>query len=128
MHLEREADAFGVEHVDDRAPALGELLVASLDRVEVVRREGVEQVPDRRAGEPVDHRDAEGGRGARGVLHPLRGPAAHALRVAVPPHLRRQDRPVARVDRVADGLPDEVRSERPAAETVLLEERPRAFA
>ena len=32
VHLEREPHALGLEHVDDRPPALGELLVAALDR------------------------------------------------------------------------------------------------
>ena len=46
MNLEPEANALRVEDVDDRAPALGEVLVAGLDRLEVVGRERVEQVPD----------------------------------------------------------------------------------
>ena len=47
VDLEPELDALCVEDVQDRAPALGELLVAALDLGEVVRRERVEQVPDR---------------------------------------------------------------------------------
>src|SRR5215211_9228982 len=35
MDLERELHPLGLEDVDDRAPALGELLVAALDGVEV---------------------------------------------------------------------------------------------
>src|SRR5690349_19964110 len=31
VHLEPEAHAFGVEHVDDRRPRVGELLVPALD-------------------------------------------------------------------------------------------------
>ena len=114
MHLEPEPDALRVEDVDDRPPALGEVLVAALDLGEVVRRERVEQVPDRRAGEAVHLRDAEPRRRARGVLHPLGRALPHALRLAVAPDLGRQDRAVARVDRVADGLADEVRADRPA--------------
>ena len=59
VDLEREAHALGLEDVDDRPPALGELLVAALDLGEVVGRERVEQVPDRRAGEAGDDLDAE---------------------------------------------------------------------
>ena len=114
VHLEREPHALGLEDVDDRPPALGELLVAALDRGEVVGRERVEEVPDRRAGEPGDHGDAElRGRPGR-VLHPLGRAPAHALRIAVAPHLRRHDAPVALVDRVAHRLPDQMVADRPA--------------
>src|SRR5262245_21949872 len=53
VHLEAEPDAFMLEHVHDRAPALGEARVTALHDVEVVRRKQVEQVPDARAGEAV---------------------------------------------------------------------------
>ena len=67
-----------------------------------------------------------GGR-ARGVLQSLGGTAAHAFRIAVAPDLGRQDAPVALVDRITDGLADEMRAEREAAETVAFEQlrRPR---
>jgi hypothetical protein len=123
VHLEREAHALGVEDVDDRPPRLGEALVAALDLVEVVGRERVEHVPDRRAGEARHDLDAEAGGGAGGVLHPFRGACADAVRVAVAPDLRRHDRLVTYVDRIADGLPDEVVGDRPAAEAVRLEQR-----
>jgi hypothetical protein len=124
MDLEGEAHALGVEDVDHGPPALGEVRVAALDLRPVVGREGVELVPDGRAGEAGDDRHAERRGGARRVLHPLGGARAHALRVAVAPHLGREDRLVAGVDRVADGLADEVRAERPAAEPVALEQLP----
>ena len=122
VHLEPEADSFRVEHVEDRAPALGEVLVAALDLREVVRRERVDEVPDRRAREAVDLRDAELRRGARRVLHPLGGARAHALRLAVAVDVGRQDRAVALVDAVADRLADEMRADRPHAETVRFEQ------
>ena len=65
---------------------------------------------------------AELRRGARGVLHPLGGARAHALRVAVAVDLGRQDRAVPLVDAVADRLADEVRADRPDVEPVALEE------
>ncbi len=68
-------------------------LVAALDLGEVVRREAVEHVPDRRAGEAVHLRDAEGGGRAGGVLHPLGRALLDAGRVAVAPDLGREDRP-----------------------------------
>ena len=122
VHLEPEAHPLRFEDVHDRPEALGEVLVAALDLGEVVRREGVELVPDRRAREAVHLRDAERGRGAGRVLQALGGALPDALGLAVAPDLGRKDRLVARVDRVADGLPDEVRAERPAAEPVALEE------
>ena len=122
MHLEPEANALGVEDVHDRPPPLRELLVAALDLRVVVRRERVDEMPDRRAGEAVHLRDAELRGGARRVLHALGGARAHAFGIAVAVHLRRQDRAVALVDPVADGLADEVRAERPDAEAVPLEQ------
>ena len=111
-----------VEDVHDRAPPLGEVLVRPLDLAEVVRRERVDQVPDRRAREAVHLLDAEPRRSARRVLHPLGGPRAHALRLAVAVDLRRQDRPVALVDAVADRLSDEMRADREHVQVVALED------
>ena len=122
MHLEPEAHAFGVEDVHDRPPALGEVLVAALHRVVVVRRERVDEVPDRGAGEAVDLRHTELRGGTSRVLHSLRRPCPDALRLAVAVDVRRQDRLVTLVDAVADRLPDEMRADRPDAEPVLLEE------
>jgi hypothetical protein len=122
MDLEGEAHALGVEDVDDRPPALGEVLVAALDLAPVVGRERVEHVPDGRAGEAGDDRRAELRRRARGVLHPLGRAAAHALGVAVAPDLRRQHALVAGVDRIAHRLADEVGAQRPAAQSVAFEQ------
>src|SRR5215218_1326023 len=122
VDLERELHALGLEHVDDRPPALGELLVAGLDDREVVRRERVQEVPDRRAGEAGDDLDAELRRRARGVLHPLRGALPDALRIAVAPDLRVDEALVAAVDRVGDRLADEVVADRPDAQPVVLEQ------
>src|SRR3954454_3984138 len=122
MYLEREADALGVEHVDDRAPALGEVLIPARDRRPVVRREGIEHVPDRRAGEPRDDANPELRGGAGRVLHPLGGAQPHALGLAVSPDLGRQHAAVAVVDRVAYRLTDEVVAYRPALQPVALEE------
>ena len=122
VDLEREAHALGVEDVDDRRPALGEVLVAALDVGEVVRRERIEHVPDRRAGEAGHDLDAELRGGARGVLHPLGRALAHALGLSVAPHLRRQHAFMTAVDRVADRLAHEVVADRPAVEAVALED------
>src|SRR6187455_1184359 len=47
---------------------------------------------------------------------------SYAFRIAVTPHLGRQDPLVAHVDRVAHALPHEMRADRPAAEAVPLEQ------
>ena len=83
-------------------------------------------MPDRRAGEAGDDVDAELRGGAGGVLHLLGGALAHAFGVAVAPDLGREHGLVAGVDRVADGLADEVVADRPAAQPVALEQRSHA--
>ena len=122
VDLERELHALGVEDVDDRREALGELLVAALDLGEVVGRERVEHVPGRRAGEAGDRRHAEPRRGAGGVLELVGGALADALGVAVAPHVGRDDALVAGVDRIADRLADEVVADRPDVQAVALEQ------
>src|SRR5262245_43461959 len=102
MHLEREADADLVELLQDRRPPGGEVAVAGLDHVLRDRREGVEQVPDRRAREAVDDRAAaelqpflhgsrrgveEAARGLAGLDHLLRRALLDALGLAVAPDL-----------------------------------------
>jgi hypothetical protein len=79
-------------------------------------------VPDRRAREARDDLDAELGRRAGGVLHPLGGALPDALGIAVPPHLRREDRLVALVDRIAHRLPNEVVADGVALEPVALQQ------
>ena len=78
-------------------------------------------MPDRRAGEAVHLRDAEPRGRAGGVLHSLGCPLLDPGRVAVSPDVGREDRLVARVDRVADRLADEMRAEREAVQVVALE-------
>ena len=107
MHFEREPHAALAEHVEDRVPALGELLEAVVDHRLGHRRERIEQVPDARAGEAVDDADAELLGGAGRVLHVLGRAAIDAGRIAVAPHVRRQDRlvPLRRCDRTPPGPP-----------------------
>ena len=124
MHLEAEANALLVEDVEDRIPACGEVREASLDLGPVVGRKRVEHVPGRRAGEAVDLLDSELCGCPSRVHHLARGALAHALRVTISPHVRRQDRLVAAVDRIANGLPHEVRGDGPAVEPVPLEDLP----
>jgi hypothetical protein len=122
VDLERESHSLGVVHVEDRREALGKLLVTALERSEVVGGERVQEVPDRRSGEPGDDRHAHLCRGAGGVLKALGGALAYAVGVAVTPHLVGEDRPVARIDRVAHRLADEVGADRPAAQAVAVQQ------
>src|SRR6185295_6615153 len=64
----------------------------------------------------------EPGSGAGRVLHPLRRARVDAVGLSVAPDLRRQDRAMPVVDRIADALTDEVGADRPAAEAVPLEQ------
>ena len=128
MHLVGEADTDLVEDVDDRVPAIGEVGVAGLDHVVAHRREHRHVVPDRRTGE-ADHRlDAERGGRPRGGLHLLGRPLAHALRVTVAPDPRVDHVLVPVVDdRLAHRLAVQVVGDRPATQTVLLQDVPLAL-
>ena len=119
VDLERELHALGVEDVDDRDEALGELLVAALDLREVVGREAsrarcqigepVKPVtvvtPSRAAARAVSLSfSAARWRTPSGSPSPHTSGGTHAL--------------VAAVDRVADRLADEVVADRPDLEVV----------
>lgn len=47
VDFESELDTNFIEDVEDRVPAIGEILVAGLDCCRIVGREGVDHVPDR---------------------------------------------------------------------------------
>src|SRR5262245_54322587 len=119
MHLERKPHAHLVEHVEDGVPAFGEIRESRVDCRVGHWRKAVEQRPDRRAGETGDRLHAELRGGARGVLHLLGGARTDALGFAVTPHVRRDDRLVAVVDRVAHSLPDEMVADGEELESVF---------
>ena len=119
VDLQAELDAALLEDVEDRVPALGQELEAGVDHRVGDRRERVEQVPDRRAGEAVDDLDAQLLRGAGRVLHLLGGPLADLLGLAVAPDVVGQDQLVPLVDQVADRLADQVVRDRPDFQLVL---------
>ena len=74
VHLQGELHAALAEHVEDRVEPLGQQLEAVVDHRRRDRRERIEQVPDARAGEAVDHAHAELLGGPGGVLQFLGGP------------------------------------------------------
>ena len=108
MHLQREPYAALRKHVEDRVPAVRKLLEAGVEHRVGHRRKRIEQMPDRRAGEAVHHRHAQLLGRPGGSLDFLGGPLVDAGRIAVAPHMRRQDRLMSLVDAVADRLADEV--------------------
>jgi hypothetical protein len=79
-------------------------------------------MPDRRAGEAVDGFDAKGSSGACGVLDLVGGALADALGVAVAPDVWRDDALMPRIDRVTDGLPDQVVADGKRLETMPLKQ------
>jgi len=123
-----EAHALAGEHVEDRLPAGGELLKAAINHGIGRGREEVEQVPDRAAGEAVNHVDAEQLGGAGRVLHFLGAALAHAFGIAVAPQARREDGLVPLVNqRVGDALANQVRADGEALQPVLLQDVPTAL-
>ena len=128
MHLQAELHAHLVEHVQDRIPARREVFVSRIDGRRVHGREGVEQVPDRRAGEAVGYIEAHVRCGPGGLLHLLGRTLAHAFRVPVPPDMGRQDRLVAGIDQVADRLTGEMVADGKHLQSVLVQQRPAVLA
>jgi hypothetical protein len=99
-----------------------EVDVAAFDLVEVVRRKRIEHVPHARACEAVDLLDPELRCRTRRVLHPLGGTLTYAFRLAVTPYIRRDDRAVSLVDRIAYALADEMSADRKHLQPVFFEQ------
>src|SRR5262249_54911733 len=122
-----EPDPLAREDVHDRPKPLGEVRIALFQLGEVVWWKGVEPAPDARTGESVDAVDTEPrGRPCR-IRQPLGRPTAHSLRLPAAPDLRRKDRTVAVIDRVADALTDQMVGDRKAPEAVPVEDLPPAL-
>ena len=92
-------------------------------------------MPDRGTGESVDGNAVRGFREARlgiekragglcGERHLFGGTTADAFRFAIAPDIGREDGFVAGIDRITDGLADEVARDREAGEAVVGEEFP----
>ena len=122
VHLEPELDALLVEDVHDRAPPLGEVLVAALELGEVIRRERVDQVPDRGAREAVHLPSRRAARLHVPCPSSARPRAANAFRLAVAVDLGRENRPVTLVDAVADRLADQMCADRENVQMVALQD------
>jgi len=122
VHFEVEAQAELRVRVDDRPEPRGEVGEARHDLTFEGRRELVDQRPDGRAGESGHVRAVHLRRRLADHDQPLGGPLSHAFRVAVAPDRGRQDRLMARLDVVADGLADQVAGHGDALEAVLGEE------
>ena len=103
VDLQGELDAALLEDVEDRVPAVGEQLEAIVDHRVGHRRERVEQVPDRRAGEAVDDLDAQLLGGPRGVLHLLDRPGSSSSWRRPGPRREPSRRSARRVSRARAG-------------------------
>ena len=108
MHLEAELHAALLKDVEDRVPHFRQEIEAGIDILLRRGRKRIEQMPDRRACKPVDDLDAELLCRPGRVFHLLGGTLAHAVGVAVPPDVLRQDRLMPVVDAVQHSLSDEV--------------------
>ena len=122
MHLQGELDPAFLEDVEDGVPAVGELGEARVDHRLGGGGEVVDQVPDARPGEAIDHRHTQLAGGAGGVLHFLGSPLIHLGGVAIAPDVVGQNGLVADVDIVADRLAHQVVRDGEQLEVVLLEQ------
>ena len=108
VKLEADVDAELVVEVEDRLPALGELVEGGVDQTGRARRPRIEERPGERAGEGDVRVEAEIAARPRRELHLLDRPFLALLRVA--PHLRRGEGVEGivkdRVDRNAAGPGD----------------------
>ena len=101
MDLDPISDTLLFEHVQDGVPTPGEVLVSLFDLSEIVRGEGVEQVPDAGAGEAIDLMHTELSCGACGVRNFLSGALADAFGLTVTPHMIGHNAGVACIDAVS---------------------------
>ena len=123
MHLQPVLHAHLVEHVQDGVPARREVIEPGVDGRRVHGRKRVEQVPDRRTGESVDHAEAHVGGRPGGQFHLFGRALPHAFRVPVAPDVGRENRFVTGIDQVADGLAGEVVADGEDLQAVLVEQR-----
>ena len=135
MNLEGKIDIRFIERIEDRGPAFREVGEAGVPVFLRGRRKRVDRMPDRGTGESVDGNTVRGFREARlgiekragglcGERHLFSGAAADAFRFAIAPDIGREDGFVAGIDRITDGLADEVARDREAGEAVVGEEFP----
>src|SRR5260370_24440490 len=95
MYFQTKLHAFPFKYIDNWIPASRKILVPFLDFRKVIRRKGVEQVPDARSSEPIDLGHAEFCSCACCVLEFLCSTLAHALRLAITPNMGRKNSFVA---------------------------------
>src|SRR6266403_1457214 len=120
MDFESEADAAGVELVEDWRPEADDLLEGIIDHLLAGRRPCVPVAPGRRTHEAGHHVHAHCLRCPRDVLHLLDRPGPDLLRVAL--CLGWRKRVEARIPVVAAALARDVPAERKELEPVLAED------
>ena len=122
VHLEGEFDPVFLEDIHDRAETVREILEAAVDLTGKHRWERIDEVPDRRAGETIDHAHAELLGRDGGLLQFLGSALADAFGITVTPDVVGENLLVPGIDVVTDGLADEVARNREAFHAVFLEE------
>ena len=124
MYFQGKLHAFPIKYVYNWIPALCNILVPFLDFGKVVRREGIEQVPDRRSGES-SHRGNTKHCGCPGSIHHLfRGTLAHSLWLTITPNVSGENVLMARIYWIAYSLTDEVITDGVTFQIILIENIP----
>ena len=122
MDFQPKLDAFGLENIKNRRPAVGKILIASVDVGLAGGREEIELSPHIAAGEAVDDVNAEKFGRARRVLDLFGAALAHTFRFTIAPQARGQNARMARINRVADALAYQVVANGEIFETILVQQ------
>src|SRR5262249_49541722 len=107
MYLQAKLDPFLLKYINDWMPPPGKVLVALLDLRKVFGGEGIEFVPDGRAGKSINLLHPTSGGSASCIHHLLCRTLAHALGLTIAPDMGGQNVFVAAINGIADGLADE---------------------
>ena len=122
MHFQGELHAALAKHVEDWVEPLGQKIEAVVDHFRRNWREGIEQRPNARAREAVDHAHAQLLGGPGGVLQLLGGSGIDFLRIAVAPDVWWQDGLVTGVNVVQHRLADQMPTDGEHLQIVLFQQ------
>ena len=136
MHFQRKVHVDLIECVQDWRPTVGEVFETFVPIGLVRRREGINAVPDARAGEAVDDCGERAlfrsgiekqPRRLGGVDHLGRSAFANAFGLAVAPDIGRENQLMPFVDQIANGLTDKVIGNRIRLQAILCKNIPTRF-
>jgi hypothetical protein len=128
VDFQRELDTGCLELIEDRMESIGKELIAVVDHRLGHGGKGIIQVPNARAGEAVDDFHAELLGCVGRFLQFLNGSLVDACRIPIAPNGGGQNGFVTRIDRVADGLADQVGADRMALQAETVEQIAFGFA